>query len=356
MLAGDLNMRIEVIIAGDGPVRGEDPDRNGPVMAAALRSLGLEPDRITLVGRDADLLDEVASRADLVLVSGDLGADLASLAAGQELRRGSARVFWLPSDPVEMEAALEARVLPAISQLRQGAWLTSRVRAFGLSRGEASRRLSGISPEERDVTVGVRQRGPELEVVVRARGSSRDEAARRAREAAAEVCARLGRAVHGPAGESLGRAAADALQARSLTVAAVEVGTGGALGATLAEDQAGAEVLLADVASESAAAVLALLGASEASSDPPDELARSLARAIRSRAGSSLGVGIHAVAGPAGGSPTEPVGLVHCALAGPTGEWLEGQRFTGMARAGIGRRAAATALRMVLDFCRAERG
>ena len=40
-----------------------------------------------------------------------------------------------------------------------------------------------------------------------------------------------------------------------------------------------------------------------------------MAEGIRDRTGASIGIGVTGVAGPSGGSPEKPVGLVHLALA-----------------------------------------
>jgi nicotinamide-nucleotide amidase len=59
------------------------------------------------------------------------------------------------------------------------------------------------------------------------------------------------------------------------------------------------------------------------------EVAVAMAEGIRKRCGSTLGIGITGVAGPAGGTPEKPVGLVHIALASEKGTEVEERNFPG---------------------------
>ena len=68
--------RAAIVVTGSELVRGERQDRNGPFLAAEVQRLGLEPERITIVGDRPQDLDRAlgdALGADLCLVSGGLG-------------------------------------------------------------------------------------------------------------------------------------------------------------------------------------------------------------------------------------------------------------------------------------------
>jgi nicotinamide-nucleotide amidase len=72
----DSRPRAAVVVTGSELVRGERTDRNGPFLASEALRLGLEPERITIVGDRPEDLQRALSQgftADLCLVSGGLG-------------------------------------------------------------------------------------------------------------------------------------------------------------------------------------------------------------------------------------------------------------------------------------------
>jgi nicotinamide-nucleotide amidase len=377
------SVHVEIINIGDELLRGEVPDRNVQAIARAMTSLGLVPLRAAAVGDDPaaleDHLRETVRRSDVLVTSGGLGQCLddhalaavlaatgmdrravqtlqpfAGTTAGARLEIGSSQVFMLPGAPVEVEAMLELHVLPAISRARGMATVTARLRTSGLSDSEVSRAIAELADPAAGVGIGIRQEdSTEVEVVVRAVADTKEDAAHHARAAAAKICTRLGHDVHGPTGETLAEAVATALRARGWTLAAVELGTGGLLGHRLTDVAAGAACVVAVLATESARVCEAFLGGSHAREDVTStEDTLSLADAVRSATGADVGLALRAVAGPDGGCPAAPVGLVHCAVAGPVGQRSEHRRFEGMERAEIRKRAAGMAMRQALDYCR----
>ncbi len=68
--------RAAIVVTGSELVRGERTDLNGPFIARQLVSLGLEPERVTIVGdRPQELAQALREglEADLCVVSGGLG-------------------------------------------------------------------------------------------------------------------------------------------------------------------------------------------------------------------------------------------------------------------------------------------
>ena len=66
------------------------------------------------------------------------------------------------------------------------------------------------------------------------------------------------------------------------------------------------------------------------------EVARALAEGIRRSTGATLGIGITGIAGPGGGTPEKPVGLVHIALAAPKAPRATAYAFRATASASAG--------------------
>ncbi|MFH1023441.1 MAG: nicotinamide-nucleotide amidohydrolase family protein [Planctomycetota bacterium] len=75
-------------------------------------------------------------------------------------------------------------------------------------------------------------------------------------------------------------------------------------------------------------------------------VAERMARGVRRLARADFGVGITGIAGPSGGSPEKPVGLVFIAVAGPERTAFRACRLAG-SRPTVRRRAADAALRLL---------
>ena len=86
-----------------------------------------------------------------------------------------------------------------------------------------------------------------------------------------------------------------------------------------------------------------------------EETAWEMARGIRWVLHADLGLAVTGIAGPTGGTPDKPVGLVYIALSAPDGEWVERHVWKGSRQANKAASAGA-ALDLVRRYLEGELG
>jgi nicotinamide-nucleotide amidase len=121
------------------------------------------------------------------------------------------------------------------------------------------------------------------------------------------------------------------LQERRLTLAIAESCTGGLLSARMTERAGSSAYFDRGWVTYSNRAKVEDLGIDAALIDRhgavSEEAARAMAAAARERARADIGVGITGIAGPGGGTPEKPVGLVFIALSGAAGDRVRRVHF-----------------------------
>jgi nicotinamide-nucleotide amidase len=114
------------------------------------------------------------------------------------------------------------------------------------------------------------------------------------------------------------------LRGRGLTLATAESCTGGLVAARLTDVPGSSDVFAGSVVAYSNAVKQAELGVPEevlaAHGAVSPETAAAMATGARRRLGADVAVSITGIAGPDGGTPEKPVGLVYLHAAGPGGE------------------------------------
>jgi nicotinamide-nucleotide amidase len=144
----------------------------------------------------------------------------------------------------------------------------------------------------------------------------------------------------------------DTCRARELTVATAESCTGGLVAAALTEIAGSSDVVDRGFVTYSNAAKMAMLGVLpetlEASGAVSRQAAEAMALGAIEESDADLAVAVTGIAGPGGGSPEKPVGLVHFAAASENGELLHReQRFGDLGRSEIRRHSVLVALAML---------
>ncbi len=273
-------------------------------------------------------------------------------APGVHVERDGQMIFLMPGVPHEMEGMMEGYIIPYLRQQGlQGTTIQSRVlRVTGEGESAVEERiidlLHGAAP-----TIAPYAKLGEVHLRLTAKGNPTDVA--QALDAGeARVRERLGALVYGTDEQTLEEVVGALLVARKLTVAVAESCTGGLVAQRLTNVPGSSAYFLGGVvaySNDSKAHLVGvapeLLAAHGAVSGP---VAEAMAEGIRTVMGSALGVSATGIAGPSGGTPEKPVGLVFLGLAdGDGGRSVRLMLGPEGGRAGIRHLAAQAALNLL---------
>jgi nicotinamide-nucleotide amidase len=211
-------------------------------------------------------------------------------------------------------------------------------------------RVAPIYKRYQDVETTILANGGEIELHFKTRATTLEAAQARADEVAGLVEDELDDLVYSRDGQSLEQIVGYWLQMRGATLAVAESCTGGLLAERVTSVAGSSRYFVGGAVVYSNALKTELAGVPaemiERHGAVSREVAAALAEGIRYRCDSALGVGITGVAGPGGGSPEKPVGLVFHALASDAGTEVIERNYPGD-RKRIRRFASTLALDMV---------
>ncbi len=273
-------------------------------------------------------------------------------APGLICRRDGKTVIALPGPKPEFEGMVNASVRSELGRLSGGRVFLSRVvRVAGIGEAMVEQQLLDLM-EGGNPTVAPYAKDAEVHLRVTAAAESAEGAEAAILPVVVEIQARLGRAVYGLDEDSLETAVIRALIARGQTVGVVESCTGGGLGRRLTGVPGSSGAFVGGFLTYSNAMKERLVGVSSAVLDEHGAVSAPCAEAMASGGRERLGVdwciAITGIAGPDGGTPEKPVGLVYVGLAGPEGVTSREWRFIGR-RETIRNRATQAGLLMLWE-------
>jgi nicotinamide-nucleotide amidase len=153
--------------------------------------------------------------------------------------------------------------------------------------------------------------------------------------------------------EALARRVIEAAAARGLMIATAESCTGGLVAGALTAIAGSSAVVERGFVTYSNAAKTELLDVPaeliETHGAVSEPVARAMAEGAAHRSAAQVSVSVTGIAGPGGGSPDKPVGLVHFAAVGPAGAVHVEHRFGDTGREAIRLESVRVALSLLLD-------
>ncbi len=232
------------------------------------------------------------------------------------------QAFVLPGVPAEMRAMVEQEVLPRLRQLAAEWSVQERVlRTTGIPESTLAERLAQLSVPE-GVQVAYQAGTQGVDVRLTAQGPDPEACQRALEEVAAEVRQRVGEFIYGADSCRLEEAVGTLLRTAGKTIAVAESCTGGLVAHRLTNVSGSSAYFERGVVVYSNRAKQELLGVPEEllarHGAVSPEVAVAMAEGIRRVAKTDLGLSTTGIAGPTGGTPTKPVGLVYIGFSDGT--------------------------------------
>jgi len=317
---------IVIFMGGLGPTE-DDLTRE-----AVAEALGLE------LHRDQEILEKLkqrfASRGYTMTANNHKQADVISGATVLPNRNGTAPGQWisgsyeggdrliilLPGPPFELRALFDQECYERLRAKLPVAYIATRVlKVAMLGESAVDARVAPIYQKYTDIQTTILAGAGDIQFNLLTRSDSMETAEARVDELAGKIEDELEDAVYSSKGESLEQIVGYYLQMRGATLAAAESCTGGLFAERLTSISGssryflGGAVVYSNGLKTEVAGVPAHLIAQHGAVSA--EVATALAEGIRVRSRATFGIGITGVAGPTGGTPEKPVGLVYHAIA-----------------------------------------
>ena len=279
-------------------------------------------------------------------------------------RHGTAPGLWLEDDsgrwctmlpgvPREMRGMLADEIVPRLSRRLEGVPRVIRSRTLRTTGVAESKLPDLLGPYAHDVD-GLSlaylpgQEGVDLRVTARDMSASESDLALSA--AIEALRSRAGRYAYAEGQTDLASVVLDLCSERGLHIAVAESCTGGLLGARLTAIPGSSSVVLGGVIAYANAVKEQMLGVAaetlETYGAVSESVAAEMATGARQATGAEIGISLTGVAGPGGGTPDKPVGLVWIAVDVSGEVRTHGSRFIGD-RAEIRFRSTQAALDLV---------
>ena len=372
-------MTAEIICVGTELLLGDILNTNARFLARELAALGFDVLHQQVVGDNAARLEETVraamARSDLLVFSGGLGPTADDLTKEtvarcfddemrfeprvlEEIRafftstgrttpannekqalvpqkggwfenpNGTAPAVWfeaggkravlLPGPPSELEPLWKSAVRPFLQKGQTRVLQSLVLRLCGIGESHAEELLGHLFGNE-NPTAAVYAKTAELTIRITAAAPDEERARAMCREYAQNFYRLAGEYIYAEGEEGLEYALVDALRQKGLTLATAESCTGGLVSQLVTNVPGASEVFGFGFVTYANEAKQKLLGVSAAALEQHGAVSHQVAAAMAAgaarAAGADVAVALTGIAGPGGGTPEKPVGLVYLGAA-----------------------------------------
>ena len=299
-------------------------------------------------------MPETNVRQAMVPEGADVLENPRGTAPGLWLETNGRYVVLLPGPPNELKAMFGSEVRPRLARHAPKRRLYTRdLRVTGMSESDADHRVASIYKKYAEAEHTILAGPGEIQIHPRVWSDDPAAAERILDDLVKSFELALGENLFSTSGQTIEEVVADELTQHRATIATAESCTGGLIAARLTNIPGSSTYFLGGVVCYSNDLKTAWTRVPpeiiESKGAVSSEVALALADGIRKSTGAALGLSVTGIAGPGGGAPEKPVGLVHIGLADEKGPKERAFRFPGD-RERIRTQATNAALDMVRRY------
>ncbi len=246
-------------------------------------------------------------------------------APGIWMKIGGAWVAAMPGVPSEMRRMFDDEVVPRLRELGLGGQhiVHRKINLFGRGESDIERDAMDLTARGRVPEVGITASEATISFRISGSGETEDEAIRQTEPTAATIYERFGPMIVGEGTADVADGLFAELARTGATIATAESCTGGLIARMITAISGVSPYYLGGAVTYSNASKTTMLGVPaeriEAHGAVSPEVAAAMAEGIRNRLGATIGISTTGIAGPTGGTPEKPVGLVYIGLATANG-------------------------------------
>jgi len=327
---------LVILSGGLGPT--EDDVTREAVAQALDRKLVYHPEIAeALAERFARMhrkMAEINKRQAFVIEGASVLPNDRGTAPGQWVEESGGVAVLLPGPPHELKAMFERQCLPRLERIvPPSAIRTMFFRVTGMPESDLDQLISPVYKKYANPATTILASNGDLQVHLRARGSTVAEAEALLAEVGGPIEVLLGDFLYSRSGDPLEVVVGRMLREARATVAVAESCTGGLVGARLTTVPGSSDYFLGGFLTYSNALKIELLGVGaemlEQHGAVSRETAEAMALGARRRTRATYALSVTGIAGPDGGSEEKPVGTVYIAVADAAGTHVAHRQFIG---------------------------
>jgi nicotinamide-nucleotide amidase len=278
-------------------------------------------ERFRLRGRK---MADINKRQAFIIEGAEILPNPRGTAPGQWITHNSAVVMLLPGPPGELKPMFVEQCMPRLSAVLPAQVIRTRFyRVAGMPESDLDALIAPVYTKYANPVTTILAAAGDIQIHLRARCATCDEAEALLAEVGIEIEALLGDRIYSSNGDPIEVVIGQRLRALGATLSVAESATGGMLGARITSVSGSSDYFAGGFITYATQLKIALAGVPEDTIQRhgvvSEEVAKAMAEGVRARTGSTYALSVTGIAGPGSAGDPVPPGTMVIGFAGPDG-------------------------------------